>query len=181
MDASTRLTCFRNTRAPRLPRAVFFAAVMFSLAVLLGCASISSDPGTVAASAQAEAFFCGVSSVECRSGTADFEIDQLRDLFIFVAWRGVRGMHSQEVRLLLPDGNLYQALDTKFTTQQGLAAMDGVQVAQLSRGEPTVVSFLPVAGTFITQRLLSGTWRIQVSLDGKLVTETTFELRPARQ
>lgn len=131
---------------------------------------------------RAEVFFCETSQVECRTSINDFEIDKLRDLFIFVAWREVRGEHSQELRLFLPDGNLYQKLPrVRFTTLASSVSSPDVQTARRSRGEPTVITALPVAGTLITQHSLVGTWRVQVYLDGELVNEASFILRLPRQ
>lgn len=48
-----------------------------------------------------------------------------------------------------------------------------------SRGETAVLSVLPVAGTYITQRNFCGNWQVRVLLDGKLVIESAFALTPA--
>ena len=47
-----------------------------------------------------------------------------------------------------------------------------------SRGDSAVLTVLPVAGTFITQRNFSGTWRIRVLLDDRLALESEFTLAP---
>jgi hypothetical protein len=48
-----------------------------------------------------------------------------------------------------------------------------------SRGDTAVLTVLPVAGTYITQRNFSGNWQVRVLLDGKLVIESAFTLTPA--
>jgi hypothetical protein len=48
-----------------------------------------------------------------------------------------------------------------------------------SRGDSAVLTVLPVAGTYITQRNFSGNWQVRVLLDGKLVIESAFALTPA--
>jgi hypothetical protein len=48
-----------------------------------------------------------------------------------------------------------------------------------SRGDSAVLTVLPVAGTYITQRNFSGTWQVRVLLDDKLVLESAFTLTPA--
>ncbi len=48
-----------------------------------------------------------------------------------------------------------------------------------SRGDSAVLTVLPVAGTYITQRNFSGNWQVRVLLDGKLVIESAFTLTPA--
>jgi len=47
-----------------------------------------------------------------------------------------------------------------------------------SRGDSSVLTVLPVGGTYITQRNLSGTWRVRVFLDDRLVLESEFTLLP---
>jgi hypothetical protein len=48
-----------------------------------------------------------------------------------------------------------------------------------SRGDSAVLTVLPVAGTYITQRNFSGTWQVRVLLDDKFVLESAFTLTPA--
>jgi hypothetical protein len=48
-----------------------------------------------------------------------------------------------------------------------------------SRGDSAVLTVLPVAGTYITQRNFSGNWQVRVLLDNKLVLESAFTLTPA--
>ncbi len=239
MDASTRMTCSEKFSA--LSKLTLSLWLLGSLALAAVPASSGplpqGGPGEGgfqeeelgARSPRAEVFFCTTSGVECRTSINEFDVDQVRDLYIFVAWRGVRGLHTQQLRLLLPDGNLYQTLETPFTTRRhrlpspeghqgqdlnfavptqtrssSLQARLGrpsrgevaaeltslptstqriplppeVQLARRSRGETTVMSVLPVAGTFITQRSLLGTWTVEVSLDSRPVTKANFTLRP---
>lgn len=155
------------------------------LGYCLGCQSVTPQPSGPAAAApsavSAEVFFCETSAVECRTTTNDFTVTEVRDLFVFVAWQGVSGLHAQELRFVLPDGNLYQNKTTKFTAETGSTPIPDVQIAKLSQGEPTVVSALPVGGTFITQHFLTGTWAVEVYLDGAPVTQAPFVLRPPQQ
>lgn len=47
----------------------------------------------------------------------------------------------------------------------------------VSRGVPTVITVLPVAGTFITQHRLAGTWTVRVLLDDKPLLSAQFTLK----
>jgi hypothetical protein len=47
-----------------------------------------------------------------------------------------------------------------------------------SRGDSSILTVLPVGGTYITQRNLSGTWRVRVLLDDRLAFESEFTLVP---
>ena len=125
----------------------------------------------------AELFFCETRDVQCRTSINTFDLDGVRDLFLFAAWRNVTGEHTQQLRLVLPDGNTYQTLETKFTADTSSADPD-VQVAVRSRDDRAVNVPLAVAGTHITQRSLDGTWTVELFLDGKFITRTTLIFRP---
>lgn len=127
-------------------------------------------------STRAKVFFCKISDVQCRTGKKGFNVDKIRDLYVFVVWRGVKGVHTQKLRFRLPDGYHYKTLETHFTTEATPSSLN-VQVAQRSRGKPVVVGVLPVAGTFITHRSLLGKWTVEVFLDDEFVTKTRFTLR----
>lgn len=144
------------------------------LLIQLGCGQSNKPLVTPAAnpsssSVSATVFFCTTADPQCRTSVNAFEVGKLRDVFVFVAWRGVQGQHEQALELTLPDGNLYQRLTNRFDTATSLT----------SRGEPVVVQVLPVAGTFITQHSLLGTWKVEVFLDGRLITRASFTLQPA--
>ena len=81
---------------------------------------------------------------------------------------GVGGQHTQALEFILPDGNLYQHLEVEFDTA----------TAPTSQGEPAAVAVHPVAGTFITQRFLLGTWMVQVFLDDQFISQASFTLEP---
>jgi hypothetical protein len=162
-----------------------------------------------------EIFYCITPDTSCRTSQETFSLAELRDLFVFVAWRGVSGQHVQTVQFFQPDGNLYMAIKTSFSVGGGaataarpatvapVAPAGGNVVAPLppaphlmlnanlvykegiptllmhSRGDTAVLTVLPVAGTYITQRNFSGNWQVRVLLDGKLVIESAFTLTPA--
>ncbi len=127
---------------------------------------LPSSPGSSGISGTV--FFCTVSDPQCRTSINTFEVSQLRDLFVLVAWGGVGGQHTQALEFILPDGNLYQRLEVEFDTA----------TAPTSQGEPVAVAVLPVAGTFITQRFLLGTWTVAVFLDDQFITQADFTLEP---
>jgi hypothetical protein len=134
--------------------------------------------------AEAIIFFCTVRDVQCRNDENRFYLNEVRDLFVFVSWPKVSGEHTARVRFLLPDGNVYQQSETRFTTlPEAAAGADSgrkVQVAMTSRGAPTTVLDFPVAGTHITQRSLAGSWTVEVELDGVRVARRELVLLPQR-
>jgi hypothetical protein len=132
-----------------------------------------------------EMFFCETPRVDCRTSASAFELKRTRDLFVFVTWPSVRGDHVQTVEFYLPDGNLYVRKQTSFRTSPGrprAMQVPGGRVPEpyltSSRNVPTVVTALPVEGTYITQRSLTGKWSVRVLLDGRLAASAqfTFEL-----
>lgn len=165
------------------------AAILVGVCLLLGAAQAQSQTNGDAqkemkagspprsAPVSASIFFCVTNNVECRTKINEFDLDQVRDLFVFSAWRHIQGEHTQQLRFLLPDGNLYQSIETKFTVSTATKS-SGVQSAVRSREEYAVSVALPVAGTHITQRSLAGTWTVEIYLDGKFVTKTSLTFRP---
>ena len=92
-----------------------------------------------------------------------FPADQVRVLKIDVEWLTLAGAHTQRLDLITPDGAVYQ----RFT-----AAVEGVV------GHATVETLVPVAGSWITQYSLEGTWKVNVYLDDaiKPLATATFTL-----
>jgi hypothetical protein len=151
-----------------------------------------------------EIFYCETPDTSCRTTQESFPIDSLRDLYVFVVWPGVTGQHVQTTEFSLPDGSIYSTKKTQFIVG-GVAAFSAMtpnrnEVSPLppahhlmadanrihthgipsllmkSRGDSSILTVLPVGGTYITQRNLSGTWRVRVLLDDRLALESTFTL-----
>jgi hypothetical protein len=152
-----------------------------------------------------EIFYCETPDTSCRTTQNTFPIVDLRDLFVFVVWPGVSGQHVQTVEFLLPGGSVYSTKKTRFSIRGAspVAAMapafknevspappaphliaeankvhpEGIPTLLMkSRGDSSVLTVLPVGGTYITQRNLSGTWRVRVLLDDRLALESEFTL-----
>jgi hypothetical protein len=152
-----------------------------------------------------EIFYCETPDTSCRTTQNTFPIVDLRDLFVFVVWPGVSGQHVQTVEFLLPGGSIYSTKKTRFSIggASPVAAMapafknevspappaphliadankihpEGIPTLLMkSRGDSSVLTVLPVGGTYITQRNLSGTWRVRVLLDDRLALESEFTL-----
>jgi hypothetical protein len=154
-----------------------------------------------------EIFYCETPDTSCRTTQDTFPIADLRDLFVFVVWPSVNGQHVQTVEFLLPDGSLYSSKKTRFSiggaVVVGAAAAEfknevaptppaphlmadankvhaeGIPTLLMkSRGDYALLTVLPVGGTYITQRSLSGTWRLRVLLDDRLAIQSEFTLVP---
>ena len=152
-----------------------------------------------------EIFYCETPDTSCRTTQNTFPIADLRDLFVFVVWPGVSGQHVQTVQFLLPGGSVYSTRKTRFSIggASPVAAMapafknevspappaphliadankihpEGIPTLLMkSRGDSSILTVLPVGGTYITQRNLSGTWRVRILLDDRLALESEFTL-----
>jgi hypothetical protein len=132
------------------------------LPAALAAASNSAKPAVITADV---AFCAGVNS-ECNSA---FDTRLIRDLYIFATWHYLEGTHTQTLRFILPDGNVYGTME---------APLSGVSKLRPHKDSPVVaMSVLPVAGTYITQHSLFGKWTVQVLLDGNLATQADFILQ----
>jgi hypothetical protein len=156
---------------------------------------------------RSEIFFCQTPDTSCRTTQDTFQIEELRDLFVFVTWPGVLGQHIQTVDFVLPDGNIYFSKRTRFSvggnapvafaefknqvgptppaphlmTDANKVYPEGIPTLLMqSRGETTILTVLPVAGTYITQRSLTGTWHVRVSLDDRSVLDSEFTIVPSQ-
>jgi len=154
-----------------------------------------------------EIFYCETPDTSCRTTQNTFPLTELRDLFVFVVWPGVSGQHVQTVEFLLPGGGIYSTKKTRFSIGGAapVAAMapafksevspappaphliadankihpEGIPTLLMkSRGDSSILTVLPVGGTYITQRNLSGTWRVRILLDDRLALESEFTLVP---
>jgi len=144
------------------------ASLLWMLVALAGCGPMnSSQPATgPAAQPQAAITFCNTASPNC-SSEQSFSVALVRDLDVVVNWANLpEGTHAQKVSFVLPNGDFYTAYEKSF------------EVAATTGGTLTTVQALPVAGTWISQRRLTGTWSVTVELDGQSVGTSTFEFMP---
>lgn len=125
-------------------------------------------------------YFCRVADRQCRSRENEFRLDEVRDLFVLVAWRNVAGEHTQQVRFLLPDGNPYQVITSKFGAPTA-AGQDKARTVLPAGSASVVMESLAVAGTHISQRSLTGNWVVEVYLDGTQITRRELTLLPRGQ
>lgn len=162
---------------------------VWTVRVLLNGNFVQSAQFTLMAPDQTEIFFCDVSTTDCRSSNSTFTVGALRDLYVFVTWPNVIGDLLQTVEFYLPDGTLYMKKDTPFRVLSGgstALAVPGAtpvpdQFLTSSQGVPTVVTMLPVAGTYITQYNLLGIWSVRVLLNGTFVQGAQFTLKAPDQ
>jgi hypothetical protein len=158
--------------------AAFLTLIMIATSVALaGCGSQgvqsnplqSSGPPAPPSAPAATVKLCDDETQNPNCTAKDtFSLAQIRDLFIWVNWQNVpTGTHSQEIDIYMAQGNsLYVSYWNNFL------------ISDTPQGSATVMRSMPVAGTAITQRQLTGSWEVQVLLDGKLITSKTFQFNP---
>lgn len=163
------MTASRKSRS----RIGLMIALASAGAALGGCATDSSSPTPapvvpVAQNPQLELAVrvCDSETPNC-TGETNFSLSSLRDLQVTLDWKNIPGgTHTQEIAFLLPNGVVYQTVSHGFGVAEG------------SLGSPTVSDGIPVAGTLITQRQMTGQWALHVSLDGAVVGMQTIQLKP---
>jgi hypothetical protein len=136
-------------------------------ACISGCAQSDTPAGPPAAQPIGMTIkLCDTGAEGC-AGSGNFSVTTIRDLGLSVEWKNVpAGTHSQQIALVQPNGVVYQ------TVSHGFSVPDG------TIGSPSLEDVIPVAGTFITQRSLTGQWSVEISLDGATVGNQTFQIEP---
>jgi hypothetical protein len=110
--------------------------------------------------------FCDDGTSNCPSASS-FSVASVRDVVIKVSWDNLpAGNHVQTLELLIPGGGLYQSTQTAFLTD---ASSSGLFAA---------TRVLPVAGTWIQQRQITGDWLVRASLDDQVVASQMVALNP---
>jgi hypothetical protein len=124
------------------------------------------SPATVVAQPAAQILFCDTPGTSC-SPASSFSVSKLRDLHIVVKWSNLSlGNHEEILVVLYTDNGPYQSFHRGFL------------VAPESNGAFSSSDALPVAGTWIVQRSLTGLWTVEASLDGHIVASQTVTLTP---
>ena len=84
------------------------------------------------------------------------------NLYIAVDYVYVSGAHSQSVQVFAPDGSFYQGFDRAICIGTGCTGVKPETIGAVSQYWET----LPVEGYPISQYNLTGTWRVDLWLDG---------------
>jgi len=134
-----------------------------------GSGTPGGGTGPTVTPATAMVSFCNTAQANCQSQSANFSLktSNIPTLNIKVDWANVAaGTHSQEMRLLLPNGYLYERLQNTFA------------VPRSGDGSASVNRNIPIVGSYIAQRRITGGWKVRVSLDGKVITTGDLRLDP---
>lgn len=149
-------------RTIRRGRLAAMAVALVAAACLVACAGAG---GTLPfANPSAAVAVCNRTPGGCVSG-GTFSLGTLRDLSVRVQWTNVMpGTHTALVEMLAPGGAAYQTRHVPFTASDaGTAETDTI---------------IPVSGSMITQRGITGAWSLRVSLDGQDLATQNLEIQP---
>jgi hypothetical protein len=149
------------------------AAMAAAILISCGCAGATMGPAPQTPTplvqpqpAQASVTLCNRTPSECAPG-ASFSLGTLRDLAINVAWSNVpAGTHTQTTEILEPSGGLFEVKSQAFAIDNN------------SNGTMQTEEIVPVSGTMITQRRVTGAWTVRVSLDTTMSVTQTVQLDP---
>jgi hypothetical protein len=121
----------------------------------MGCAQYQGGTPAIPGAPVAALSFCQTSETGCVPN-GSFQVSGARALYVVIDWQNLAaGAHSQKVSFVLPSGDEYQAFEQSFEVPEGAS------------GAVTTSQSLPVAGTWIAQRRLTGMWQVNFWLDGK--------------
>lgn len=137
-----------------------------------GCAgnSVSTDGGNGGgASPQVAAALsvCDPTGANCQTTSPGLSASTASAITFAVDWTNVPvGTHTQEIRMVLPNGDFYQRFDGSFL------------ISSSSNGQANLSRLVAIAGTPINERLLTGTWNVQVLLDGQVINSQNLQVNP---
>lgn len=176
MQTRSDLSDFKVWLRKRVPRglpALVLGVTLCGALISAGCGGQTSAgnappaSGGPPATPAAAVTLCDNPAPGCPPAS-NFSLSTSREVDIFVAWSNVpAGSHTQKLNLRLPRGELYQTLESSFLIDDSLVV-----------GFATAMCTLPVAGTFITQRQLTGDWTLEVVLDDQSMASTVFHFDP---
>jgi hypothetical protein len=142
------------------------AAMAATVLISCGCAGASMGPAPQPQPVQASVTVCNRTPSGCTSG-ASFSLGTLRDLAVNADWSNVpAGTHTQTTEILEPGGGLFEVKSQAFA------------IADNSDGTVQTEEIVPVSGTMITERRITGAWKVRVSLDTTMSVTQTVQLDP---
>ena len=155
------------TRETRFLQRAALAPVLCAAAGVIGCGSADMTPVQPPQPQVAAAMtVCNKTPDGC-SQQQSFSLGTIRDLAIHVDWKNVApGTRTQKLELLDPGGGSYQVLNTSFVEEDG------------GNGAAETDVLIPISGSMITQRSITGTWTFRVSLDDQTVATQSVAFAP---
>ena len=155
----------RTMRRKTRDGVVLTIAVLLGLGLMLafGCGQYQASlppPGSPTAAVS----FCDKTESGCTT-SGSFAVGGTRSLSVGIEWTNLTpGTHSQKVSFVMPSGDEYQTFETSFVVADG------------SSVPVTMSQELPIEGTWIAQRRLTGMWQVNYFLDGQPMGSQAVQL-----
>lgn len=119
--------------------------------------------------------------------TGEFSVQSVRELFIHTVWSDLKGDHTETRKFYSPSGELYYEKLTAFSTNieapvpferpVSIPHSASVQATPLDANGNVIVSdYLSIAGTWISDRAMTGIWTVEVYLDDATKPSVTSDL-----
>jgi len=150
----------------------WLVAVAGCAALALGCTAYSpslgsSGGGSTPAQPAAALSVCDATGANCQTSNPIVSIASAPSITLVANWTNVpAGTHTQQIRMLLPNGDFYQHFDMSFGIATG------------SDGQANLKRRVGIQGTPIGERLLTGAWKVQVLLDDQVISQDTLQINP---
>jgi hypothetical protein len=117
----------------------------------------------------------------------EFSVSAVRELRVTSVYTQLTGQHRELRRFFAPSGDLYYEKLVAFSTDIRAPVPFDARVTQPhshhvapvapdARGRVLVSDFFAVAGTWISDRGMTGTWRLDVHLDGARTPSASVKL-----
>jgi hypothetical protein len=156
----------RSRRPLALALGLLAAAAVQALS---GCAAVTSsgslNPPASTPPPAGTISVCNQTPSGC-SSESSYSLPTVRDLSVTVNWSHVpEGTHTQTLEFLDPKGGLFEVRTVAFSVD---SADSNAQTNVL----------IPISGTFITKRRITGQWGVRVSLDGQSAQTQTVVFQP---
>jgi len=162
------MNCVMPTREAKFLQHAALALTLCAAVGIVGCAgsTMTTEPPPVQPQVTAAMTVCNRTPDGC-SQQQSFSLGTIRDLAIRVDWKNVApGTRTQKLELLDPGGGSYQVLNTSFVEEDGGSGAAATDV------------LIPISGSMITQRSITGTWTFRVSLDDQTIATQSVTFAP---
>ncbi|MEM3609623.1 MAG: hypothetical protein QW076_01795 [Candidatus Anstonellales archaeon] len=108
--------------------------------------------------------------------TPKFQINSTVDIYIACRFSYYSGIHNLGMRIYLPDGSLYIDVNTQINFNL-IASYSSNGIIVENSGSTLIAKYImPVAGTELAIFMITGKYKVEISLDGDKLIEKEFTL-----
>ncbi len=107
----------------------------------------------------------------------EFDVNSVMDIIIGVKFINYSGIHNVAISVYLPDGSLFRSNKSEIDFSRDILYGSNGLIIDVSNSVAIVKDIVPVAGTEISIFNLVGQYKVEVSVDGKVVAISSFVLK----